>query len=97
MHQEQAKEGLVIISLSVDEQDNEKAALEFLQKQKATFPNYILNDADDAREKLEKTLAHRNPPIVHVFDRSGTKVKTIEDEFKADEFDKYIKELLKQK
>lgn len=97
MHKELAKDGLVVLSLSIDEEENEKAALTFLTKVKATFPNYVLHDSDEARDALEKKIAHKVPPVVHVFDRSGKKVKTIEDELKTDEFDKFIQELLKAK
>jgi hypothetical protein len=96
MHKELAKEGLVVITLSVDEEDNEKTALEFLQKMKAAFPNYILNDKDEAKDNLQKTLQHKLPPIYHVFDRTGKKIKTFE-EVQEDEFGKYVKDLLKQK
>jgi hypothetical protein len=96
MHKELAKNGLVIITLSVDEEDNEKTALDFLQKMKAPFSNYILSDKDEAKDKLEKTLQHKLPPIYHVFDRAGKKIRTFE-EVKDDEFDKYVKDLLNQK
>lgn len=97
MHKELAKDGLVVLTLSVDAEEDEKKAIEFLQKSKATFTNYILHDTDEAKDKLDKVLPHKAPPIVHVFDRGGKKVKTIEDEYKDEEFDKLIKELLKQK
>jgi hypothetical protein len=96
MQKELAKDGLVVITLSVDEEENEKAALEFLRKVKATFPNYVLNDKDEAKDNLEKTLPHKLPPIYHVFDRSGKKVKTLEEVTEVD-FDKFIKDLLGQK
>ena len=96
MHKELAKEGLVVITLSVDEAEGEKGALEFLQKMKASFPNYILNDNEVAKDNLEKTLQHKLPPVYHIFDRAGKKVKTFE-EVTDDEFDKYIKDLLNQK
>ena len=63
----------------------------------ATFTNLILDDTDENKDKLEKVLAHGSPPIVHVFDRSGKKVKTFDREIKGDELDVLIKELLKQK
>jgi len=46
MHQELAKDGLVVISLSVDEPDEKGNVLKFLQDQKATFENFLLADKD---------------------------------------------------
>jgi hypothetical protein len=97
MHKELAKDGLVCISMSVDEPDNAKAALEFLKKMEATFPNYILDDTDEAKDMLNKTLPNSVPPIIHVFDRDGKKVKTWEGNDKEGEVDKFVKELLQKK
>ncbi|MCE9532172.1 MAG: TlpA family protein disulfide reductase, partial [Planctomycetes bacterium] len=97
LHKDLAKEGLVCISLSVDLEENFDGALEFLRKHGATFPNYILWDNDDNKDELEKKLAQRSPPIIHVFNRKGEKVHTWEGRIKEDEIDKLIKELLQEK
>jgi len=97
LHKDLAKDGLVCISLSVDLEENVEGALEFLKKQGATFPNYILWDNDDNKDALEKKFEHTAPPIFHVFDRTGKKVRTWEGAIKEDEIDQLIKELLKQK
>jgi hypothetical protein len=97
MHKELAKDGLVCMSLSVDEADNADVALEFLKKMGATFPNYRLDDTEAAKDKLNKTLPHAVPPIIHVFDRDGKKVKTWEGDDKDGEVDTFVKELLKKK
>jgi len=96
LHKDFAKEGLDCISLSVDLDDNVSGALNFLKKQNATFPNYILWDNDDNKDLLEPKFAHRAPPIIHVFDRDGKKIKTWEGGVKEDEVDNLIKELLKK-
>jgi thiol-disulfide isomerase/thioredoxin len=96
LHQEFAKDGLDCISLSVDLDDNLSGALKFLKKQKASFPNFILWDTDDNKDLLEPKFAHRSPPIFHVFDRDGKKIKTWEGGVKEDEVDKLIKQLLKK-
>lgn len=97
MHKELTKEGLVVMTLSVDEPDNVEAALEFLKKSGATFPNYHLDDTDAAKDALNKTLPHALPPIVHVFGRDGKKAKTWEGNDKEGELDKLVKELLEKK
>ena len=97
LHKDFAKDGLVCISLSVDLEENVDGALQFLKKQGATFPNYILWDNDDNKDKLEPTFAHIAPPIIHVFDRNGKKIQTWEGKIEEDKIDKLIAELLKQK
>jgi thiol-disulfide isomerase/thioredoxin len=97
LHKELAKEGLVCISLSVDLEENFNGALEFLKKQGATFPNYILWDTEDNKDKLEKSFNHTAPPIFHVFDRSGKRIQTWEGKIEEEKIDMLIKYLLKQK
>jgi thiol-disulfide isomerase/thioredoxin len=106
LHKDFAKEGLDCISVSVDLEENFDGALTFLKAQKATFPNFILWDSDENKDKLdpienkqkmEPKFAHRCPPIFHVFDRDGKKIKTWEGAIKEDEIDKLIKELLTKK
>lgn len=97
LHNEFAKDGLVCISLSVDLEDNYDGALEFLKKQKATIPNYILWDTEENKDILQKKFEHCAIPIFHVFDRDGRKIKTWDGRIKHDEIDKLIQDLLKQK
>ena len=96
MHKDWAKDGLVVISLSVDDPDNKIRALDFLKKNAATFQNFLLDDTEENKDKWEKKLAHTAPPILHVFDRSGKLVKSFEFE-KAEEIDKFVQEVLKAK
>ena len=97
MHQELAKDGLVVISLSVDEPDEKANVLKFLQDQKATFQNFLLADKDRNEKAGDDKLYHSAPPIVHVFDRAGKKVKTFEGKKEAAGLDDLVKELLKKK
>jgi len=97
LHKEFAKSGLVCMSLSVDPDDDFAGALEFLQKNGATFPNFILLDTDENKDKLEKTFEHTSPPIIHVFDRKGKKIQTWEGKIEEDKIDTLIKKLLDEK
>jgi peroxiredoxin len=97
MHQELSKAGLVVISLSVDDPDDKGAALEFLRGQKATFQNFILEDTDRNEKAGDAKLYHSSPPIVHVFDRDGKKVKTLEGKKEAEGLEKLVKDLLEKK
>ena len=97
MHKEYAKDGLVVISLTIDELDDEKHALEFLKKHEATFANYILKDTDANKDAWEKRWANIAPPIVHLYDREGKKVKTLEGKTEVSGTEAIVKELLKAK
>jgi hypothetical protein len=97
MHQELSKAGLVVISLSIDDPDEKANALKFLEKQKATFQNFILEDKDRTEKAGDDKLFHSAPPIMHVFDREGKKVKTLEGKKEAEGIDKVVKELLEKK
>ena len=97
MHQELSKAGLVVISLSVDESEEKANVLKFLEKQNATFQNFILEDKDRNEKAGDDKLYHSAPPIVHVFDREGKKVKTLEGKKEAEGVEKLVKELLEKK
>ena len=97
MHRELSKAGLVVISLSVDDADEKANVLKFLQKQNATFQNFILEDRDRNEKAGDEKLYHSAPPIVHVFDRAGTKVKTFEGKKELVGLDALVKELLEKK
>jgi hypothetical protein len=97
MHRELSKAGLVVISLSVDDPDDKAAALKFLQQQGATFENFILEDKDRNEKAGDEKLYHSAPPSVHVFDREGKKVKTLEGKKEAEGLEKLVRELLEKK
>ena len=97
MHQELSKAGLVVISLSIDEPDEKENALKFLEKQNATFQNFILEDKDRNEKAGDEKLYHTSPPIMHVFDRQGKKVKVLEGKKEAEGVEKLVKDLLEKK
>ena len=97
MHKKLEKDGLVVISLSVDDVADKDAALEFLTKQKATFTNLLLVDKLKNEEAGDKKLVHSLPPIVHVFGRDGKLAKTLEGKKEIDGVDALVKELLEKK
>jgi thiol-disulfide isomerase/thioredoxin len=63
-----AKDGVACLSVSVDEKDKEGAALEFLRKQGATFPNFLL---DEKPAVWQTRWNLQGVPAVFVFDRQG--------------------------
>jgi thiol-disulfide isomerase/thioredoxin len=97
LYNDNVKEGLVLISLTIDEPEDRTGALEFLKKQKATFQNFILKDKLRGEEAGDKKLVHSAPPVLHVFDRTGKLVKTLEGKKQGEQIDDIVKDLLKQK
>jgi len=98
LHGKFTGDGVVCMSMTMDEKESREAALTFLKKQKATFANYIIDDKEDAwYDKWE----FRAIPLVLVFDRDGKLAKKFDKEDPDNQFtyadvEKLVVELLKQ-
>src|SRR5262245_9287394 len=68
MQKQYAEDGLVCVSVSVDEVQDQGAAVNFLKKSDATFPNYLL---DEPIEVWEKHFGIAGTRSVFVYDRAG--------------------------
>ncbi len=71
MHRKYAKDGLVAISVSLDDPGDKAArakALAFLKKQGAAFTNVLL---DEKPETYQAKLKIDGPPCVYVFNRDN--------------------------
>jgi thiol-disulfide isomerase/thioredoxin len=98
LHGKHAKDGVVCMSVSVDEPEPEKytAALDFLKSKKATFANYLIQDEGEAWwDKWEIKAI----PVVLVFGRDGKLVKKFDkddpdNQFTYDDVEKLVAELL---
>ena len=96
MHERYASRGLVCLSVSVDPQDRHAAALAFLQSQRATFANYLL---DEANSTWQEKWDINGPPAVFVFDRQGKRAGKFdcndpEKPYGYDDVAKLVQELL---
>ena len=68
MHERYAKDGLICISVSVDEPADRDKALAFLKGQRAAFPNFLLEEETQLwQDKFDLNA----PPAVFVFDRNN--------------------------
>jgi thiol-disulfide isomerase/thioredoxin len=95
LHQKYAKDGLVCISLSVDDADDKERTLKFLRAQKATMANYLIDESADVWQKqLDATV----PPNAIVIGRDGKRVKrfTSEEPFTYADIEKLVKPLLEK-
>jgi hypothetical protein len=68
MQQRHAKDGVVCLSVSTDDVDEQANVLKFLQKQKAAFGNYLL---DEPGQTWKEKLGIDGPPAVFVYGRDG--------------------------
>jgi hypothetical protein len=94
MQKKYAKDGVVAISVSVDDPQDKKVmqnVLDFLRKQKATFTNLVL---DEKPEVWQEKLKISGPPCVFVFNRDGKYEKFEMPEYA--EIEKYVVKLLKK-
>jgi thiol-disulfide isomerase/thioredoxin len=97
LHQKAAKDGMVAISVSLDDLSEDGAkdkVLKFLQKQQSTMTNVIL---DEKPEVWQKNLKIDGPPLVMVFNREGK----LEQKFRDADVDyavieKLVTDLLKK-
>lgn len=96
MYKDYAKEGLVVISLSLDEPDQEKEVLAFLKKHDADFPNFILKDTEENKDAWDKRFPFMSPPVMHIFGRDGKLVKSLERQKEIDMIEQMVKEQLKK-
>jgi hypothetical protein len=95
LHEKYAKDGLVAVSVSLDDPkdpDAKAAVLKFLQSQNAAFTNLILDESQTFWQEKFKAIA---PPIVYVFNREGKWKQFVEAEHYP-EVEKLVVEFLKE-
>jgi hypothetical protein len=96
MQQKYGPNGLAAVSVSLDD-PHEKGIPEkvhkFLQKQHATFENFILSAKP---EEWQKKLGIEGPPCLYVFNREGKIARKFDAGEKYDEVEKLVLELLKK-
>ena len=95
LNRKHGRDGVVCISVSLDEETDRDAALKFLRGQQANFPNFLLNEEPEESQKHWKI---NSIPAVQVFDRAGQLVKTFDSDdtkhFTYADVNKLVEELL---
>jgi thiol-disulfide isomerase/thioredoxin len=99
LHQEHAKDGLVCISVSIDDLDDQAKALKFLKSKGATFANFIVDEpkADAAQVHWDFS----GVPVVLIYGRDGKLAKRFTNDDPCTQFtykdvEKFLAPLLKQ-
>jgi thiol-disulfide isomerase/thioredoxin len=91
-HKRYAGNGLVCMSVSMDEQKDREAALSFLQKHGATFENFLLVEAGRDAERIITRFGYNNSiPFLALFDKKG---KRVWDSGKSDRTDHELDDLI---
>jgi len=84
------------MSASLDPLEQKQAALNFLTKNQADFPNFLL---DEEQEFWQDKFRISGPPCVFVFDRSGRRAArfSVDDEkqYSYADIEKVVSELLR--
>ena len=96
LHKKLAKDGLLAISLSLDELEDgtKERVLDFLKEKQASFTNLIL---DEKPEVWQKKFQVEGPPLVVVFNRKGELVKKFVDkEVDYEQIEKLVTKLLNE-
>jgi hypothetical protein len=97
MHNKQAKNKFTAISVSLDnphEKGVQETILKFLEGQKATFTNLIL---DEKAEFWQEKLQFDGPPCVFVFNAMGKVEKQFKEDFTYADVNRLVSELLPKK
>src|SRR5438874_10340217 len=97
MHRKYGKQGLIAVSVSVDDVDDKDTpgeVLKFLRQQKATFANFLLNETP---EDWQKKLKIDGVPAVFVFNRAGQIEQKYAEIPTHAEIEKLVEQILRQK
>lgn len=102
LHQKYAEQGLVCVSLNVEQDDwkeNRKECEAFLKEKGATFANFVFQDAKvTVSDWQDKYDANATPSYV-AWDRAGKPVKMpgLADQAKPEFMEKFVADLLAEK
>jgi thiol-disulfide isomerase/thioredoxin len=99
LHEQHAKDGLVCMSLSVDDQDDKQAALDFLKARQATFKNFLI---DGPAHVWQNHFVLKGVPAVFIWDRDGKQAARFDgddpdNQFTYDQVEKKVALLLQAK
>ena len=95
MHEKYGKQGLAVISVSLDPLSDQAQAENFLAKQNARVTTLLLGEEIDTKKKL----GFAAPPALFLFDRQGKWVRFTSDEadIDHDRVEKTVVQLLNEK
>lgn len=98
LHKKYAKDGLLCMSVSLDDTEKRDIALAFLKSKQATFPNYLLDEGEKGWDKLDI----KSIPAVFVFGRDGKLARRFtgddpDNQFTYADVESFVNALLREK
>jgi hypothetical protein len=96
MHRELGPQGLVVMSVTTDEEADMPQVLNFLTKSEASFTNFLLIDADAGQDQWEAKYPVYPQPMLWIYNRSGERVVLDEGRLQPPEIEAQVKKLLAQ-
>ncbi|MGH7202200.1 MAG: TlpA family protein disulfide reductase [Planctomycetaceae bacterium] len=102
LHRQFGKDGLTVISISLDEPDSRDDVLAFLKKHEAGFENRICKEGLDQKAFEAFDIENGALPHYKIYDRTGRLVKTFnsgdpENSIKHAEIERTLRETLEAK
>jgi thiol-disulfide isomerase/thioredoxin len=99
LHEQHAKDGLVCMSLSVDDQEDLPAAFAFLKSRRASFANFLI---EGPAHIWQNHFVLKGVPAVFVWDRAGNQAARFDgddpdNQFTYDQVEKKVALLLQAK
>lgn len=99
MQRKYEKDGVAVMTLTLDEPDQKELAIKLLGRAKASGPNVLLNEKADV---WRKKLGMNGPPAVFIFDRDGKRVAKLNSDdpdkpYDHEDVEKIVKDLLQAK
>lgn len=94
LHRELAGRGLAVISVSLDDPEEERDVLEFLTVQGASFENLRADSGASSRTATAFGIENGTIPYVQLYDRAGKLRKTFPAPIKPEQIKKAVEELL---
>lgn len=95
LHRELSEQGLAVISVSMDEPENEPEVLDFLTRQGATFPNLISRYGIGPQSVEVFGITDGALPHLKLYDRTGSLQREfVGGQFTPDQIDRAVKELV---
>jgi len=98
LHKRLAGEGLIVMSVSLDDPSMESAVREFLQAHGATFENFISRHGASPESTQAFGIKNDTLPFFKLYDRNGRLQKTLGGgtRVEAEEIERAVEELLHQ-
>jgi hypothetical protein len=94
MHRKYAGQDLVCASVTIDKPEDAEKALKFLKQVKAEFPNFRLDEPDEAWQNKWDV---GGPPVIFVYGKDGKLAKKFEAASYEADVEPLVKKLLAEK